>query len=226
MQSEGVIIDAGGSGMKRLYIVGAGGFGREVAWLVERINRQSPAWELVGFIDDDLQKIGTKQDNYSVIGDCEYLTLQSEECWIVCAIGSPVVRKAIVERLKQLPNVKFATLIDPSVLMSDRIQIGEGSIVCAGSILTVDIKLGRHSIVNLDCTVGHDVEFGDYLTAYPSVNISGSVFGGDCVEIGTGVQIRQGLKIVSNVVMGAGAVVVSDITEPGTYVGVPVRRIH
>ena len=212
--------------MKRLYIVGAGGFGREVAWLVERINLQSPTWELAGFIDDDPTKIGTKQDNYSVIGDCKYLALQSEECWLVCAIGSPEVRKVITKRLEQLPNVKFATLIDPSVLMSEHIQIGEGSIVCAGSILTVDIKLGRHSIVNLDCTIGHDVEFGDYLTAYPSVNISGSVFGGDCVEIGTGTQIRQGMRIVSNVVMGAGTVVISDITEPGTYVGVPVRRVH
>lgn len=226
MQSEGAIIDSGGSGLKRLYIFGAGGFGREVTWLVERINRQSPTWELAGFIDDDFQKIGTKQDNYSVIGDCEYLALRSEECWLVCAIGSPGIRKMIVERLERLPNVKFATLIDPSVLMSERIQIGEGSIVCAGNILTVDIKLGRHSIVNLDCTIGHDVEFGDYLTAYPSVNISGSVLGGDYVEIGTGVQIRQGLKIVSNVVIGAGAVVVSDITEPGTYVGVPARRVH
>lgn len=226
MPSEGVIIDVGGSGMKKLYIVGAGGFGREVAWLVERINRQSPTWELAGFIDDDPQKIGTKQDNYPVIGDCEYLALQSEECWLVCAIGSPGVRKVITERLERFPHVKFATLIDPSVLMSERIQIGEGSIVCAGSILTVDIKLGRHSIVNLDCTVGHDVEFGDYLTVYPSVNVSGGVYGGDCVEIGTGSQIRQGLRIVPNVVMGAGAVVVSNITEPGTYVGVPVRRVH
>lgn len=212
--------------MNRLYIVGAGGFGREVAWLVERINRQSPVWELVGFIDDAPQKIGTKQDNYPVIGGCEYLELQSGECWLVCAVGSPEVRRAIAERLERLANVRFATLIDPSVLMSERVQIGEGSIVCAGSILTVDIKLGRHSIINLDCTIGHDVEFGDYLTAYPSVNISGSVCGGDCVEIGTGTQIRQGMKIVSNAVLGAGAVVVSDIMAPGTYVGVPVRKVH
>lgn len=210
--------------MKRLYIVGAGGFGREAAWLVERINQVEPTWDLIGFIDDDAQKQGGETGGYPVIGTCDYFTESQEQCWAICAIGAPKVRRQVVERLSCFSNLKFATLIDPNVLVSERVQIGEGSIICAGSVLTVDIRLGRHSIINLNCTVGHDVAFGDYLTAYPSVNISGGVSGRDCVEIGTGVQIRQGLKLCSNVTLGAGAVVVRDITQPGTYVGVPARK--
>lgn len=211
--------------MKNLYIVGAGGFGREVAWLVERINLVKPTWDLLGFIDDNPQRHSGETDGYPVIGSCDYFTEEREKCWVICAVGAPKARGQIVDRLSCFPNVKFATLIDPSVLLSERVQIGEGSIICAGSVLTVDIKLGRHSIINLNCTVGHDVEFNDFLTAYPSVNISGNVCGEDYVELGTGVQIRQGLKLCSNVTIGAGAVVVRDVTEPGTYTGVPAKRL-
>ncbi|MBE6909148.1 MAG: acetyltransferase [Ruminococcaceae bacterium] len=212
--------------MKQLFIIGAGGFGRELAWLVERINLQSPTWELAGFVDDDPEKIGTRSGDYPIIGGCDVLTHKYGDFWVACAIGSPKVRKQITEHLEKQSNIKFATLIDPSVIMSERVRVGSGSMICAGSVLTVDIKLGKHSIVNLNCTIGHDVEFGDYLTAYPNVNISGKTNGGDCVEIGTGVQIRQGLRIASHTTIGAGAVVVKDIEESGTYVGVPARRMH
>lgn len=211
--------------MKTLYIVGAGGFGREVAWLVERINQVKPTWNLAGFIDDDAQKQCEEVGGYPVIGTCDYFARMQKECWTTCAIGAPKIRKQVVEQLRQYQNIKFATLIDPSALLSERVQLSEGCIICANSILTVDIRLSQHSIINLNCTVGHDVSFGDYLTAYPSVNISGNVYGGECIEIGTGVQIRQGIRIQSNAVIGAGAVIVSNITEPRIYVGVPARVI-
>ena len=132
--------------MKKLYIIGAGGFGREVAWLVERINEKAPTWDLQGFIDDNESIHGNVEDDYKVLGGCDYLGKQQGDIWCVCAVGSARVRKQIIEKVSSYKNVHFATLIDPSVIYSKRIAIGEGCIVCAGTILTVDITIGKHVI--------------------------------------------------------------------------------
>lgn len=209
--------------MKDLYIIGAGGFGREVAWLVERINNVQPTWNLKGFIDDNESLWGRYEDDYRIIGGCDYL-LSLDEVYVVCAVGSARVRKIIIEKLKD-SAVKFATVVDPSVILSKRVEIGDGTIICAGTVITVDIKIGKHVIINLDCTIGHDAILEDYVTVYPSVNISGNTHISECSELGTGMQIIQGKKIGSNVIVGAGAVVVKDCIESGTYVGSPAKRI-
>ena len=212
--------------MKEIYIIGAGGFGREVAWLIERINSVNPTWQVVGFIDDNNGIISSEQDGYKVIGNCDYLIKESmsKEIYAICAIGSAKIRKKIIRKIKT-SNVKFATLIDPSVIMSNRVTIGQGSIICAGTIITVDVQIGDHVIVNLDCTIGHDDIINDFVTIYPSVNVSGMVKIGSCVELGTGVQIIQSKEICDETVIGAGAVIVKDIDCSGTYIGVPAKRI-
>ena len=185
--------------MKDLYIIGAGGFGREVAWLVERINNVEPTWNLKGFIDDNENLWGTDEGDYPVWGGCDYLKTLGE-VYAVCAVGVAKVRKLITEKFKE-SSVKFATVIDPSVLISEKAEIGEGTIVCAGTIITVDIKIGNHVILNLDCTVGHDDILENFVTVYPSVNISGNVRVGECSELGTGTQIIQGKSIVPNTII-------------------------
>lgn len=209
--------------MKDLYIFGAGGFGREVAWIVERINSIKPTWNLKGFIDDNETLWGSKEGEYHVFGGCEYLSAL-EDVYAVCAVGSSNVRKKIIEKLKDT-SVKFATLVDPSVLYSNSVKIGEGAIVCAGTIITVNVNIGDHVIVNLDCTIGHDAVIDDFVTIYPSVNVSGNVLIGECSELGTGTQIIQGKKVISNTIIGAGAIVVKDCIESGTYVGSPAKKI-
>lgn len=209
--------------MKDLYIIGAGGFGREVAWIVERINSIKPTWNLKGFIDDNETLWGSTEGEYHVFGGCEYLSAL-EDVYAVCAVGSSNVRKKIIEKLKDT-SVKFATLVDPSVLYSNSVEIGEGAIVCAGTIITVDVNIGDHVIVNLDCTIGHDAVIDDFVTIYPSVNVSGNVLIGECSELGTGTQIIQGKKVISNTIIGAGAIVVKDCLESGTYVGSPAKKI-
>lgn len=209
--------------MKDLYIIGASGFGREVAWLVERINEVEPTWNLKGFIDDDNSLWNSKVDDYTVLGGCDYLN-SLNDCYVVCAVGSAKTRKKIIEKIKD-KNVRFATLIDPSLIMSKRIEIGEGTIVCAGTIMTVDIKIGKHVIINLDCTLGHDDVISDFVTIYPSVNVSGNVYVEECVELGTGTQIIQGKKIGNNTIVGAGSVVIKDIPEKCTAVGSPANPI-
>ncbi len=207
--------------MKNLIIIGASGFGREVAWLVERINKVQPTWNIQGFVDDNESIIGSTINGYDVLCSINDV-VKYKDAFFVCAIGSSKIRKQIIDRLD---GFKFATLVDPSVELSSLVEIGEGSVICAHSILTVNIKLGKHNIVNLDCTIGHDVVFGDFVTLYPSVNASGNTTYGDCVELGTGSQIIQGKNIGAGTIVGAGSVIVKDLPEECTAVGAPCKPI-
>lgn len=109
--------------------------------------------------------------------------------------------------------------------MGKQVQLGEGNIICANSILTVDIKLGNFNIINLNTTIGHDVQIKSFNTFYPTVNISGFIETDDGVEVGTGSQIIQNLKIGKNAIIGAGSVVIKDVPANTTSVGVPAKVI-
>lgn len=207
--------------MKDLVIIGAGGLGREVAALVERINQRMPTWNILGFLDES-KPIGEQVDGYPVLGNLKWLN-DNPTVFTVCGVGTGNTRRKIVERINERSS-NVATLIDPSVLITGNCSIGEGSIICAGSILTTNIKIGKHVIINLSCTIGHDTILHDFCTAHPGVNISGKVTADECVDFGTGTKVIQGKHICENVILGAGSVVVKDIEEPGTYVGVPATK--
>lgn len=208
--------------MKDIVIIGAGGFGREVGWLIEDINNKNIEWNIVGFIDDNPNIQETEINGYRVIGDVEWL--KKQELYVVNAIGDPIIKKKVMDRIDGSKN-KYPVLIHPSVICSNRVNFGEGSIICAGSIITVNIEIGKHVIVNLDCTIGHDAKIGDYSTVLPSVNISGFVKIEKCVSIGTGSAIIQGINIGNNTVIGAGSIVVKDLPPNCTAVGSPAKPI-
>ena len=208
--------------MKDIIIIGAGGFGREVAWLIDDINKIKKTWNLLGFIDEDESQHGKELNGYKVLGGFEYIE-GKRDLYYVCAIGNSSIRKKIVQ--EKCNNLIAAKLIHPSVIMSQYTDIGDGCIICAGSILTVNLRLGNNVIVNLDCTIGHDVNIEDFVTVYPSVNISGNCVIGECSEIGTGTQIIQGKKIGERTIIGAGSVVVKNIDGNCTIVGVPGKKI-
>ena len=211
--------------MNDLIIIGASGFGREVAWLVERINKKCKEWNLIGFIDDNISIQGNVINGYRVLGTTDNIK-DYPKAYYVCAIGSSKVRSMIIEKVTQEnPNIRFATLIDPTVEMSDLVEIGEGTIICAHTIITVNISIGKHVIINLDCTIGHDAVLKDFVTLYPSVNVSGASNIGKAVEMGTGMQIIQGKSLGDNSIIGAGAIVIRDIPERCTAVGNPARPI-
>lgn len=212
--------------MKDILIVGASGFGREVAWLIERINEVEATWNILGFLDDNAALHNTIVGGYSVLGSSE-MVAKYPEAWLTCAIGSAKIRQRIIDKIEAISDKppRFATLIDPSVIRSQRVAIGEGSIICAHTILTVDIQIGTHVIINLDCTIGHDAVIEDFATLYPSVNISGATRIGRCTELGTGMQIIQGKTIGHEAIIGAGTVVVKDIPPQCTAVGIPARVI-
>lgn len=208
--------------MKNIVIVGAGGFGREVAWLIEDINKVKKEWNIIGFVDDNEDIQGTEVNGYKVVGNIDWL--KNQKLNVVSAIGNPIIKKKIMQRLENTMNT-YPVLIHPSVIYSERVSFGEGSIICAGNIITVNIEIGKHVIVNLDCTIGHDTVIGDYTTILPSVNISGCVTTGECVNIGTSSALIQGVTIGKNTVIGAGAVVIKDLPANCTAVGSPAKPI-
>lgn len=211
--------------MKDLIIIGSGGFGREVAWLVERINAVKPTWTILGFIDSDESLKGKEINGYTVLGKDEDV-VKYPDAYFVIAVGASRSREKIVDHVKAInPDIKFGTVIDPSVEMSDLVTVGEGTIICAHNIITVNISIGNHVIINLDCTVGHDAILKDFVTVYPSANISGMTIIGHAVELGTGMQIIQGKRIGDYSIVGAGSVVVKDIPEKCTAVGSPAKPI-
>ena len=211
--------------MKKLVIVGAGDFGREVSWVAERINAQTPVWELLGFVDDGAAVQGRTVDGYPVLGPVSWLEAVTDELYVVCSIGTGRVRKQVMERVLANPHLRPAVLIDPAAIVGRNAQVGPGCVVCAGTVLAISSRLEAHTIVNLNCTVGHDTVLEPYCTVHPGSNLSGRVHVGACTDIGTGTKIIQGLAVCPGCTLGAGTDVVRDITEPGTYAGVPARRI-
>lgn len=207
--------------MEDIYIVGASGFGREVAWLIEENND----FKIAGFIDDNKNNHGKVVNGYPVLGGCDYLLNLNGSINVVIAIGKSSVRKIIVDKLKTKNDIVYPNIISKNSMSSKYVNYGEGNIVCCGNILTTNISIGSFNLINLNCTIGHDVVINDFVTVYPGVNISGNTVLGNCCEIGTGSKCIQGITIADNVIVGAGGVVVKNLEESATYVGVPVRKL-
>lgn len=210
--------------MNDLIIIGAGGFGREVAWLVEEINGEGEFWNLIGFIDDQSVRYGEGVNDIPMLGGIDFLQSMPRKPFVICAIGEPTSRKKVVDRLGSL-GLRYATLVHPSVKYSKYVSIGEGSIICAGTIITTNVSIGNHVIINLDCTVGHDVVIEDYVSLMPSVNVSGGVLVREGTYVGTGASIIQNVTIGEWGVVGAGAVVTKDLPGHVVSVGVPARPV-
>ena len=205
--------------MKNIVIVGSGGFARETKWIIDRIKRSSGQWNFSGYIDKE-----TNKEN--VIGDDSCIFNMRKELSVVIAIGNPKLRMQLYNKYRDNIYIRFPNLIDPSVDIADSVELGEGNIICANNVLTVDISIGNFNIINLGCTIGHDVRIGDFNTINPGTNVSGNVKIGNLVDIGTGTKIIQGKEIDSESVIGAGAVVIKDVVSRATVVGVPAKAIN
>lgn len=214
--------------MMRIAVYGAGGFAREVAWLIESCNRDKKKYEVACFIDDNEATHGKVINGIPVMG-LEQALARFQGTKIVGGIGSPKTRQKLMEKAESL-GFEFATLIHPNVECSQWVEYGTGTVICAGSILTTNIQLGRHVQINLDCTVGHDVIMGNYVTLAPGVHVSGRVIIGNRVNIGTGAVIINGTEkepivIGDDAVIGAGACVVRTVDPNWTVIGVPAKPL-
>jgi sugar O-acyltransferase (sialic acid O-acetyltransferase NeuD family) len=191
----------------KLAIYGYGGHAREVAAQIGK--------EVDFFVDDKY-----------VNGNSRPISTfnTSTHCMIV-AIGNSKDRFDVVQKLPK--DTSYFTFIHPTALILDStIEIGEGSFIGAYSILTTNIKIGKHALLNRANHIGHDTVIGDYFSAMPGAIVSGNVRIYDGVYMGTNSAIREKLSIHSLTTIGMGATVVHNIENSGTYVGVPTKQIH
>lgn len=210
--------------MKSVGIIGAGGFGREVLEIYKDQNKIKSQWDILGFIDDNPEIWGKKINAYPVLGGLDWLKNNKHDLGVVCAIAEPIIKKKIIDDLTN-EGVKFFNAVHPSVIMSDSVEIGTGVIICAGCILTVNIKIGNHVILNINSTVGHDTIIEDYCSIMPTVKINGNNHIGIGNYIGTGATFIQDLQIGAWTTIGAGAVVTNNIPENVVAVGIPAKVI-
>lgn len=213
--------------MKTYYIIGSGGFAKEVMFLASRSLGQKD-FCFGGFIDlnpnSSLIQIGN--ESYSVFNEIQFIQNVSPKGDVVLFLG--LADTSIIERVVTVFRAyTFPNLIHPSVEMhAPSIKLGKGNILTAGSILTVDIEIGDFNVLNLNTTVGHDSRIGNYNILNPGVNVSGSVQIGNSNLIGTNATILQGVKIGSMNKLGASCMVNRDIHNNQIVVGVPAKPIE
>jgi sugar O-acyltransferase (sialic acid O-acetyltransferase NeuD family) len=220
-------IEPFGSKGKDLLVIGGGGFSREVIWLINRINAQKveQEWNVLGIIDDKSNLEGTVINNVPFIGNDDLLLTYDTDVYVALSINNPRIRELVVNKYKSNKHIKFATLVDPSVIVGPSVNMGEGCIICANTIITVDATIDDFCIVNLACTICYDAHLKSYTTLYPSVNVSGFVQIESGAEIGTGAQILQDVIIGTESIIGPGSVVFRDIPPHCTATGIPAKPI-
>jgi len=206
-----------------LAVYGSGGFAREVAWLA-----QECGYDVVCFIEDDASKTGGFVDDLPVMS-VDDAAARFPNHPIAAGIGSPSAREAVIRRAIGHGFIP-ALLVHPRVEKSKRVTLGKGVVICAGNILTTSITVGDYVQVNLDCTIGHDVELAEYATLAPGVHVSGCVTIGRRAYVGTGATIingtpQQRIVIGDDAVVGAGACVTRSVDAGVTVVGVPAKPI-
>lgn len=211
--------------MKKIVIVGAGGFGREVKFLIDRINDISLQFELVGFYDDN-QDLSGIINGIPYLGTINDLLMVKEELHVALGIGVPQLKKMIIDRLNPNEHLRYPNIIDPSAIIGkDHVIIGRGNVFCAGVIATCNITIGDFITFNLCCSIGHDTNINNFASFMPNVNISGEVFIDNNVYVGTGAKIINQLTIGENTIIGAGAVVAKSLPANCTAVGIPAKPI-
>jgi len=204
--------------MSRLYIIGAGGMARECKDLLEALGR---ADELEAFVEEPAERSAeTTSDGLHVV-DVRDLPKPAPDVRLTCAIGS-LRRKRLLDRLEQA-GYQFETLVDPRAIVRSTAIIGAGSIVMAGAIVSDRVAVGRHSIVNFQCSVSHDVTIGDCCTLCPGVHVGGWAKVGAQTWLGIGAVLRDRVSVGARSYVGAGACVVDDIGDGVLAYGVPAR---
>ena len=215
--------------MKDIAIYGAGGFGREIACLIQLINQQQsdPQWNIIGFFDDDVSLKGLNNDYGIVLGGINELNSIEKPLSIALAIGNPSALKQIVEKINN-PNVDFPNIIAPSTLFLDkeRVRMGKGNIVCSRCTLSCNVELGDFNLLNGYITVGHDTIMGSYNVVMPSVNISGGVEMEDCNFLGVQSVVLQYIKIGCDIKLGANSVLMRRPKDGFLYLGNPATKVQ
>ena len=207
--------------LKKLVIIGASGFGREVLWTISDHNNVEYRYNVLGYIDDDPTLINQKIHDLPVLGNVEWLTKNLDtnvKC--VLAIGNCKIRKHIAQII-QKSGFSFETIIHPSVKYSKSVKIGSGTIIQAGCVITVDVTIGENVHMNLNTTVGHDSIIENFVTLNPGVHVNGNTTIGEGTYVGSGTVMKQDLDIGEWATIGAGTVLVTDVPSKTLFLWTP-----
>lgn len=211
--------------MNKLVILGAGGLARETLWVAREMNQERKQFDILGFVDDNPDLWGRTLADLPVLGGLGWLreNWSSDLCGI-CGVGNTVIRKRLHQWAQDV-DLKFTNLIHPSAQMSRYVELGQGVVITAGTILTTQIEIHNQVFLNLSCTIGHDAVLEPYTNCAPACNISGGVRLKEGAHLGTGVQVIQNLTVGEWTKVGAGAVVIRDLPAHSVAVGVPAKVI-
>lgn len=203
--------------MTGLMIWGCGGMAREVNHLCEQRGDR-----VLGFLDERPEMKGLIIDDVRVFGGLEDIVSLRDEIHIVCAgVGDPKLKRHFAEKTRAAGFRISSALLHPAVYLSHRSFVAEGAVLCEGVVVTVNIRVGPHVVLNRNSTVGHDVTIGEYSTISPGVNISGNIDIGKHCFIGTGASIREKTQIGDGAIVGGGAFVMEDVPSNCMVAGVP-----
>lgn len=209
--------------MKRdLVIFGSGGGARDVHAIARDLADDGEGWAIQGFLDGDPKKHGTEVHSLPVLGDASWLASRPRT-FVVIGVGDPKARSAIASELGAAGHEHFATLIHPTAWRGHQIVVGEGTVISAGCLLSTDIHVGAHVLINVACSLTHDDVVESFAVIAPGVRLSGNVRVNEGADVGTGAIIRQGIIIGAWSVVGAGAVVIRDVPQGVMVVGVPAE---
>ena len=214
--------------MKNLYIYCAGGFGREVLDIAESLNKNSRLWSVLYFIDDVIPN-GKVINGVKVLSFQEFVTSLRDcsDFEVVIAHGEPNSRKKIREKLAEIEILdNLISLISPDSRVSDRAQVGKGSIICAGVHISVNACIGLNSVINCNSIIGHDAQVGDDSVISSQVNIGGGVQIAAEVYIGMGSQIKERLTIGRQSILGMASVLYENVPEELLFMGNPAKAIR
>ena len=203
---------------KKVVIIGAGGHAKVIADIIEKSGD-----EIVGFLDDNKELGTTVINNYKIIGDLNNrftMAVTKKDVEFIIAIGDNKKR----EEISHSPNLKFYTAIHPSAQIGLDVEIKEGTVVMANVCINSSAKIGKHCIINTGAIIEHDNIIQDFVHISPNVSLGGTVKVGENTHVGIGTTVKNNIEICNNCTRGAGAVVVKNIMEEGTYVGVPARE--
>ncbi|WP_025686525.1 acetyltransferase [Paenibacillus maysiensis] len=203
--------------MRKIVIWGSGGHAREINWLCEELEIQ-----VAGFLDERPETKGQVVDGVPVLGTLADIELLKHEVELLCAgVGDPALKKRFAYDTIRSGFRISAPLIHPHVRLSRRNTIGEGSMIFEGAVLSDNIKIGHHVIINRSVSVSHDAAIGDYVTISPGVNLAGNVTIDEGAYIGIGASVREKRHIGCWSIIGGGAFVKDDIPEFTMAAGVP-----
>lgn len=213
--------------MKKIAIYGAGGFGREIACLLNKINETEPTWDLVGFFDDGIS-IGREVSHFGkVLGGINELNAWPEELAIAFAIGDSKIIKNLVSKITNA-NIQYPNIIAPTVYFADpeTFIIGKGNIIQKHCSFSCDVTIGDFNVMDGADVFGHDDVVGSFNTFMPAMRISGEVTIGDSNFFGVGSIILQQIKVGNNIRLGAGSVLIRKPKDGYLYMGNPAKKVE